>query len=362
MLNAQATQFTLNDEGQVLYQAAAGNPLPGEAVARVQKGGALLEPEVVLLDAPIIEGQDKKALTEFLQTWLKTHVQTVLAPLAALQNDPALQDAVKEIADQVYAASGIVPREEIENHIAGLDQDTRRVLREKGIKLGPVLVFLPDLNKPAAVRLRGLLWCLFHGKALPASVPNDGVVSFEVDPESIDPAFYRAIGYPVYGKRAVRIDMLDRVISAVYDAAKDGKFQAQHQMAEWLGCSIESLYDVLHAMGHRKIYDPAEQQEEQGEPPAEKSKETEEKSEEDAQSSAGQAKPELATFRLKKGKAHEKEQKRPQKKPQAGKIKSGKRNKKTNKTPRVMEAGPKPKPEDSPFAVLEQLKVQKKAQ
>jgi len=41
--------------------------------------------------------------------------------------------------------------------------------------------------------------------------------------------------------------------------------------------------------------------------------------------------------------------------------KKGKRNKTTNRTPKVMSAGPEPKREDSPFAVLEQLKDRKDA-
>jgi len=74
-------------------------------------------------------------------------------------------------------------------------------------------------------------------------------------------------------------------------------------------------------------------------------------------------KPELATFRLKKGKAFSKAGgQKPQfqkgSKKDGVEKKKGKRNKSTHRTPKVMSAGPKPKLEDSPFAVLEQLKQQ----
>ena len=75
--------------------------------------------------------------------------------------------------------------------------------------------------------------------SLPAEVPADGIVSFSIKDKDVDADYYRAIGYPVYGPRAMRVDMLDRVVCAVYDGAKDGKFMAQHQMAEWLGSNIE---------------------------------------------------------------------------------------------------------------------------
>ncbi len=362
MLNAKDTQYTLAEDGQVFYQEQASNPLPGEAIAMIAKGGDILKPKVVMLDNDVVASQDKTALRDHVQGWLERHIGTVLEPLVALEETGSFKASVKGIAFQVHEALGIVPREQLESLISELDADDRRDLRSKKIRLGPVLVFIPALNKPAAVRLRGLLWGLWNDKDLPMDCPKDGIVSFEIDPKNIDRSFYQAIAYPVYGSRAIRIDMLDRVISAVYDGAKEGKFKAEHKMAEWLGSSIEGLYEVLEAMGHKKIYDPAAQAEkaEQEAPKAEEGAEAvaveEAKPEEKPAEPVEQEKPELATFRLKKGKAFEKQS---FKKPAAKKDKpKGKRNKSTNRTPKVMSAGPEKKLEDSPFAILEQLKKQ----
>ena len=350
MLNAQETQFTLGEDGQIFYQPLAGNPLPGEPIARLEKGETILKPKIALGEADALKDLEASAVREKLEGWLAGHLSAVLEPLVALEKADDLKGAVSGIVYQVYEALGIVPREKLEDLIADLDADDRRVLRQKNIRLGPILVFMPALNKPAAVRLRALLWGLYNDKSLPMNCPNDGIVSFEVDPGAIDPAFYQAIAYPVYAKRAIRIDMLDRVICAVYDGASEGKFQAQHQMAEWLGSTIESLYEVLEAMGHKKIFDPAEQAETEVQEPA-----GEEKADENsAGKTETQEKPELATFRLKKGKAFkhssgERAGKKPEKK-------KGKRNKSTNRTPKVMSTGPEKRLEDSPFAILEQLK------
>jgi ATP-dependent RNA helicase SUPV3L1/SUV3 len=365
MLNAQATQFRLDENGRILYQPDASNPLPGSPVAQLVKGAGILEPglEVTAADA------DKTAL----ENWLKTHIATVLEPLVALKIDETLQGPVQGIALKVYEAMGIVPREELEDLIGQLDQDTRRVLRAKKIRLGPVLVFQPDLNKPAAVRLRAVLWTLFNEKSLPPEMPKDGVVSFKIEPDKIDRAYQQAIGYPVYGSRAIRIDMLDRVINAVYEGAQGGKFQAKHEMAEWLGCKIEDLYEILFAMGHRKIYDPAHNETEK----AMEEKSAEEKPAEtevpvEAVVPRPQVKPELATFLLKKGKAFEKPaareaKPRPEKKeyiprPKKSDHKKGaKHGEKREPRERVISAAAKINPEDSPFAILQQLKVKKDA-
>ncbi len=375
MLKAQDTQFSLAEDGHIHFQPKVGNPLPGEAVAVLTKGEEVLIPKVGVLQNETTAGQDEAALQNHLEDWLKRHIATVLEPLVGLQEIGAMKQPAKDIAVQVHEALGIIPREQIEDLITQLDADDRRDLRTKKIRLGPILVFIPALNKPAAVRLRAMLWGLQNDKELPMQCPKDGIVSFEVEGE-VDAGFYQAIAYPVFGKRAIRIDMLDRVISAVYDAADKGKFRAEHKTAEWLGSSIEGLYDVLEAMGHKKIFDPADEKAEQeakaaeDKPeaeaePAEKAEDKPAEQSEEAPKDQPQEKPELAVFRLKKGKAFEKEQSGGAKgKPKHGgkkknnDRKGGKRNKSTNRSPKIVSVGPEKKLEDSPFAILEQLKKQ----
>ena len=360
MLDAEDIQFRLAEDGQISYQKQASNPLPGEPIAMLAKGDEILKPKVVMLDADILKDQDKAALREHLEGWFARHVAAVLEPLVALEAENEFKPAVKGIAFQVHEALGIVPREQLEDLIGELDADDRKDLRSLKIRLGPILVFIPALNKPAAVRLRALLWGLFNDKELPMECPKDGIVSFEIDPKAVDRNFYQAIAYPVYAKRAIRIDMLDRVICGVYDGASEGKFKAEHTWAEWLGSTIEGLYEVLEAMGHKKVFDPAAEVEKAEDDKAETGEEKPEEAKAEAEDKpTEQVKPELATFRLKKGKANAKQSfKKPQAKKDSkkdGPKGKGKRNKSTNRTPKVMSA-PAKKIEDSPFAVLEQLK------
>ena len=256
ILTAQPKQFKLQDDGQIYFQADASNPLPGQPIATVKKGASLLQPEIELLNSDLLENQDKAAVTDHINIWLKAHIYTVLEPLFNLVSDEAMSGAARGIAFQLFEGTGIVPRTQIEFLIETLDADGRKELRGKKVKLGPLLAFLPDLNKPAAVRLRALLWSLFNDQPLPAPTPRDGSMSVTIDPATINADFYKAIGYPVYGPRAIRIDMLDRVISAVYDGADKGKFRADHKMAEWMGCGIADLYAILEAMGHKRIIAP----------------------------------------------------------------------------------------------------------
>jgi ATP-dependent RNA helicase SUPV3L1/SUV3 len=256
ILSAISKQFTLQDDGQIFYQSDSTNPLPGEPLAIVRKGESLLIPDVEIFESRDLGSEDRDAVKEHVSTWLKAHIYTILEPLFGLISEEEQPEIVRNICLKLFAGVGIIPRGEIEDLIAQLDTDMRKMLRDKKVRLGPLLVFIPDLNKPAAVRLRGLLWSLSHDAPLPAPVPKDGSMSVVVDVTTANPDFYRAIGYPLYGPRVIRIDMLDRVINAVYDGAKGGKFQAQHSMAEWMGCPIADLYAILEAMGHKHIETP----------------------------------------------------------------------------------------------------------
>ena len=386
ILKSEDKQFKLADDGQILWQADATNPLPGAPVGRIKKGDVLLKPRAEVNDSNLLDGSDKTAVGEKLQDWLDRHIHFTLEPLFRLTGGDDLTAQARGIAFQLQEALGILPRASLEDLIAPLDEEGRKALRARKVRMGPLLVFLPELNKPAAVRLRGILLTLWQGKDLPAELPKDGIVSFTVADKTIDADYYRSIGYPVYGPRSIRVDMLDRVVCAVYDGAKDGKFQAEHKMAEWLGSNILDLYAVLDAMGHKMIHDPAAEKVKAEETPKEETVAVEasaESSPEVAVVPEVKAKPELATFRLKRGKANEAAKPRPEKtfekrepkekyfskpdkkpfdkkdKDKFSKKKDGgkpKREERDNREDCIYTSNPD-KFEDSPFAILQQLKL-----
>ncbi len=383
ILKSENKQFRLMEDGKICWQSNPTNPLPGEHIAHIEKGEDKLFPKVVVDDVALLEGKDKGEIGEFVQKQIDIHIKNVLEPLFNLKREDEeigkIGEIPKSIAEKLFENFGIIPREQVEDLIEKLDVDDRKALRKRYVRLGPILVFVPALNKPAAVKLRALLFNLWNGKDLPAQTPRDGIVSQIIDKENVDRKYYQSIGYPVYGNRAIRIDMLDRVINFIYEQADKGEFKAQHKMAEWLGCPIADLYDILESMGHKKIYDPADEKKaeeidsedlKEAEIKAEESKDVEENKDKNLEEkeSKEQVKPELASFRLKKGKAYFKKQgdKKKFKAKKAGDDKNGKKNfkkkapfkKKTaERKPKMITAeAPKASEEDSPFAILQQLK------
>ncbi len=392
----QSPKITISDDGHLCYQPLASNPLPGDVVAKLVKGDTLFTPAFVRSeDAPISEEEIKTGLQTYLAETL-----SVFTKLIAVNEENPVAEPVKIICAALYDAAGMLARDVVQEQLSGLDTDMRAQLRSKGVRLGPLFIYSPEMNKPAALRVRAVLWGLFNSMELPVTRVPDGVVSKRVEtmeaPISEEQKeLYKALCYPVYGGRVIRIDMLDRVVNAIYETADKGRFKAQHSMAEWLGCPISDLYDVLTSLGHKKTYDPAEEAEKLStvtetetetaiaedpvsaeavptpETPAQ-DVETESVAEGDTASDQAKTnvKPVLATFALKRGQAHKStETKKPFRKPNEKKASSTQTKKKPNKKnsnkaqkprdngPRVFSSGPeKPSLANSPFAALSQLK------
>lgn len=378
------TQITLNDEGMICYQPQESNPLPGAPIAKLVKGDSLFAPAFEALPGAPLSA-------EALAAALQAHLQDQLPVFFKLQNVAELPAPVQQLCQTIYNDAGMTPRSAVQQTIAQLDPDMRAVLRNKGVRLGPLFLYCPEMNKPAPLRLRALLWGLYHDMTLPVTRMPDGMVSKLVDtpeaPLAADQAaLYKALCYPVYGGRAIRIDMLDRVVNAIYEFADKGQFKAQHAMAEWMGCPIAELYAILESLGHKKIHDPADEAAEkeaaeaseasqdqsaaetaepQPEQPA--APETSEAPETAAPAPTEVVKPELATFQLKRGKAYQagnadqggksfKNKDKPAFKAHKKPKPKGKKPQK-DQGPRVISAGPdKPSLANSPFAVLGQLK------
>lgn len=402
LTTSQPNQIRLAENGDITWQKDPTNPLPGEKIGSILKGDSLTTPKAIIEENDLVKAAGVDVVQVAVQEWLDAHVKSGLEPMFRLLEDDITAEPAKKIAQKIFDWVGILPREEVQEYIDQMDEEARQSLRSKKIRFGPLLVYLPELKKPAAVRMQAMLLSLWNDKPLPATVPSDGIVSFSVaNKEDTDKDYLRAIGYPVYGPRACRVDMLDRVVCAVYDNAKEGKFQAQHQMAEWLGSNIADLYAIIEAMGHKKIHDPAEialkeaaklaENEESapqevvqevapevaGEPASEQKTESADAPKTDTKET-NQSKPELATFALKRGKASQsKTQAAPTGKPNnkfkdkefgnpdkvsfKNKKNFKKDHKKSKGKPepreRVYKAEAKIDPADSPFAILGQLKV-----
>ncbi len=160
--------------------------------------------------------------------------------------------AAKEIAQLVFDNCGILERSQVETKISALSQDNRRELRAAGIKFGRNAIYLPLLLKPKSARLNVILSKLSKGEigTGPILLPPIGVTSFEAQ-EGFDEKDYLLCGFQKLGTRAIRLDIIDRVIDTLFEAAKDAKtgFEMPIAVVSLLGVSNEAAQNIVSALG-----------------------------------------------------------------------------------------------------------------
>ncbi|MEM6902737.1 MAG: DEAD/DEAH box helicase, partial [Pseudomonadota bacterium] len=220
-------------------------------VAKLVAGEHALKPKVELLPTELLDGGQRDKVQQRLEKFLKTHIEEILGPLLACESLDGTGPA-RGIAFQVFEGLGAQPRFKVEELLGGMEREDRRALHKVGIRLGPLHVFLPKLGKTHAVNLRALLWSLHQGRNLPAPTPANGRTSLKPE-EGVPHLFYNMIGYPVVGPLAVRMEILDRVISNMHDGADGAVVTMDNAWAELLGCTIDDLKAVLTALGYQEL-------------------------------------------------------------------------------------------------------------
>jgi ATP-dependent RNA helicase SUPV3L1/SUV3 len=234
-----ADAFALTAEGRLSWQDAV--------VARLSAGHHVLYPRVVLQATELLDADAKERVRRRLVGWLESYVQGHLRPLFAVARGE-LSAAARGLLYQTAEALGSLDRSVARPQTSLLDDRDRAALRRLGLRIGREAVFFPLLLKPQAAALRGLLWSVHQGIAMP-NLPPPGRVSVAVDP-AIPPGFYPAIGFRVLGRRAVRVDIVERLAATAGRLSKQREEAAAAELTNLVGCTAADLPEILGALGY----------------------------------------------------------------------------------------------------------------
>jgi ATP-dependent RNA helicase SUPV3L1/SUV3 len=179
-------------------------------------------PRVILLADEQLTGPARDKVAARIERFVNHQVESLLKPLDDLKN---AEDRCTGLAAASPSSSsrslGVLNRRDIADDVKSLDQDARASLRKLGIRFGAYHIFMPALLKPAPAGLITLLWALKNdGKDKPGygDVVNgagrrphlgrhrSGV---RARPSTSSPASASL------GKRAVRIDILERLADLI---------------------------------------------------------------------------------------------------------------------------------------------------
>lgn len=251
-------RFTLMQDGIIACQTSENNPLPGPAVARLAAGPHWSLPTFELMPDTMTAVPMQPAEIEVrLAVWLPAHIAETLP---FLQRDEAAPEILTDFLNGVAEQGGIAERAALP--MPELTPELRQYLRGKGMRLGPVHIYYQNLLKPAPLMLRALLWATHRGLPHPLPYPRAGVTSYTWPAEMTPNAeLQHWFGYPLIARRACRVDRIDKIVCDVYDSAAKGVFTVKNAWAEWLGCKVEEVCDILAELGHVRVSErPTEEQ------------------------------------------------------------------------------------------------------
>jgi len=257
-------EFVLATDGTVRWR--------GEVVANLAEGDQLLRPRLIVLADESLSGPELERVQDRLDLWLRHTINTQLESIMQLAEPADLEGSARGIAFQLSEHLGLLPRTAVSEDVKALDQDVRAKMRKLGVKFGAYHIYVPLSLKPAPRELALILWALKNGGVRQPGVADlpqivlSGRTSFLIDPE-VNPKLYEVAGFKVAGKRAVRVDILERLADIIRPlialdpkrhegelpagAAEGNGFRVTVEMTSLLGTAGEDFASILTSLGYR---------------------------------------------------------------------------------------------------------------
>ncbi|AZO21254.1 helicase [Mesorhizobium sp. M1E.F.Ca.ET.045.02.1.1] len=273
---ARAERFAACSNGDLALGSDGILRWIGAPIGTLVAGDEALKPRLVLLADEQLTGPARDKVAARAERFVNFQIETLLKPLVDLKNAEQLAGIARGIAFQLVEHFGLINRRDIAEEMKSLDQEGRAALRRLGVRFGAYHVFVPALIKPAPAGLVTLLWALKNdGKDKPGfgdvvHALASGRTSVVID-VAFDKTFYKLAGYRNLGRRAVRVDILERLADLIRpatnwkpglgqrpDGAYDGHaFMVTPPMMSILGATADDMEEILKGLGYRAEPKPA---------------------------------------------------------------------------------------------------------
>ena len=223
----------------------------GHPVATLTSGPSPARPQLKLdraLDA--LDPPTRVAIKARVGRWLADQLARrvpALERLAELARDRAVSPGLRVVAGALEAAGGIVARRPLSGSLDALPPPERKRLRQAGVTVGALDLFVPALLKPDAARWRRVLL------ALKGDAPPLPPVGATVLPRGTAGAVLAA-GFRPLGAQAVRVDLVERIAALAFEARAGRKpFAIDPALALSMGLEPATIARLMAELGFRTV-------------------------------------------------------------------------------------------------------------
>ena len=244
--------ITLSEHGKLWWD--------GAIVGVLARGASPLTPMVSLVADNQLKPEEREAVHQRLTDWTQSRIRNRIGVLLALReaadakggSEGAIPSHARGIAHQLCESLGALDR----THLS-LPQDLRPLIRSlspHGVWIGRRTIYLPKLLRPDAASMLVLLWGLWMKSDRLLAAPPPGVTSFELE-QHHQTGFLAAAGFKALGRRAVRLDIVERIEHDLELAAAEGSKADDviPRLISLLGASKEAAQSVIGALGWNEI-------------------------------------------------------------------------------------------------------------
>lgn len=232
-IEAAHADLRLEADGRIVHVPTS------RAIAAIVRGASIGRPDVRLVDEGELGAGARSRLHRRVLAFARDVVSDVLGDLLPLAEDRASSANVRGLVHRLEQGLGTALEHEVADVVSALTADERASLERAGLRFGAGVVYLPRGLSASSIAARTALAAIAFAAPRALRPPSGGAVSFLAG-RGVDRRAYAAIGFPVVGPRAVRADVLDRVLTRVREGDHDTAV-----LATWIGAPVRDVNKML---------------------------------------------------------------------------------------------------------------------
>ena len=271
LLMSDNAAFKFDNDGNILWQS--------NIVASLVNGENIYSPKINIKSSELLSDEQIKQIQFRITEAVEGNIKNILSEAINLK-DPSFKNIENKyfnkiqneekpaevekfpiinlsgkalgIAYEVYEGLGSTKTSSLSMSISTLSDDEKTQLAKLGLRLGVETIYLPNLLKPSAIKLRALLWSVFYQNFPDHGTPPEGRVSVVMQPEA-NHDFFRAIGFVPLGDLALRADIAERLSALIRLEARSGRFRITDAMLSIAGSTKIQMEKILYELNYIKV-------------------------------------------------------------------------------------------------------------